>query len=399
MIFTIFLWLLVWAAMYSGIENIRALQFFTDKLTVFQGIRALLPILAIYLCIMKAFFSRSLKVPSLKTAPGLFFYYCLIGIIASLKSTDILASIYYGFIYLSANLVILNLMNNKNPVNNAGAISRVNFIFFMISIVCFLPQALGVGLGVLNDLPFGLGAVNRNGIARYALVVIIIAFIHLINARKFRSYLYIFLLAPALFILAQSQSRTALLGLAVTLVLVFYLKGMNWRLFILSPIFVYIIWLSGFKWRAQEVFVSMFSLTGRELTWERALELIKLSPIYGWGFYADRLLLDFEHIHNSYIHALVQSGIVGGIFFSGAVVSIWWFIFKHNLFRLVRKSQDSDKTLIIESIALVGFLTARSFFESTAAFYGVDLLLFLPAVCFIYLWTKQAEGSKVGIKK
>jgi hypothetical protein len=40
----------------------------------------------------------------------------------------------------------------------------------------------------------------------------------------------------------------------------------------------------------------------------------------------------------------------------------------------------------MQSVLILGFLTARSFFESTAAFYGVDLLLLVPAVAYIYQW-------------
>jgi hypothetical protein len=38
---------------------------------------------------------------------------------------------------------------------------------------------------------------------------------------------------------------------------------------------------------------------------------------------------------------------------------------------------------LTEAILIVGFLTARGFFESTAAFYGVDLLLLVPAMAVI----------------
>jgi len=40
-------------------------------------------------------------------------------------------------------------------------------------------------------------------------------------------------------------------------------------------------------------------------------------------------------------------------------------------------------------VLILGFLSARSVFESTAAFYGVDLLLFVPAVCFLYQWALE----------
>jgi hypothetical protein len=40
----------------------------------------------------------------------------------------------------------------------------------------------------------------------------------------------------------------------------------------------------------------------------------------------------------------------------------------------------------MQAVLVLGFLTARSIFESTAAFYGVDLLLLVPAVAYIYQW-------------
>jgi hypothetical protein len=40
----------------------------------------------------------------------------------------------------------------------------------------------------------------------------------------------------------------------------------------------------------------------------------------------------------------------------------------------------------MQSVLILGFLTARSIFESTAAFYGVDLLLLVPAVAYLYQW-------------
>ena len=53
------------------------------------------------------------------------------------------------------------------------------------------------------------------------------------------------------------------------------------------------------------------------------------------------------------------------------------------------------RTLLFESTMIAGFLTARSFFESTAAFYGVDLLLFIPAIACVALaaWTAPGDES------
>ena len=117
--------------------------------------------------------------------------------------------------------------------------------------------------------------------------------------------------------------------------------------------------------------------------------LFKHSPFFGSGFHADRIMLDFAHMHNSYFHSLVQSGAIGTFFFAGAIIGIWHFIFKNNLLRRVKEVRENDQAFITESILIVTFLTARSFFESTAAFYGVDLLIFVPAIAYIFLWTQK----------
>jgi len=57
-----------------------------------------------------------------------------------------------------------------------------------------------------------------------------------------------------------------------------------------------------------------------------------------------------------------------------------------NIFRRIRHYEGKDKPLVLGSVLLIGFFSARSLFESTAAFYGVDLLIFLPAIVYVYNW-------------
>jgi O-antigen ligase len=93
-------------------------------------------------------------------------------------------------------------------------------------------------------------------------------------------------------------------------------------------------------------------------------------------------------MHNSYLHALLQGGIIGALFFVGALVSVWFLILRNGLIKKIRHVQGRIPPELAESILLIGFLTSRSFFESTAAFYGVDLLVIVPAITYIYLWIR-----------
>jgi len=94
-------------------------------------------------------------------------------------------------------------------------------------------------------LPFGLGEVRPNGVGRYALVVLIIAFVNLATAPGKRRLLWLALILPALFLLMQTQSRSSLLGLAAASMLFVLIKGVNLRFLVAGPVAAYAIWSPG----------------------------------------------------------------------------------------------------------------------------------------------------------
>jgi len=398
MVFINFLWLLVWGGIFSGIYNIQTSIFLTNPLAFIQGSRALLPILAAYISIIWIFASKS-RFPFFKTPIGLLFYYCLTGIVTSLfLSPDTLTSVYWASVYLSPLLVVWIALENTDSLSILRRLICTNYALFIVVTVCLLPQAFKIVKGKLPfdqfyDLPFNFGQIRSNGVGRFALVVIIISFVRLITQMKKQRFLWLIPIFPSLLLLAQAQSRTALLGLAVSSFLYVYLKGINWRFLFVGPISAYVIWLSGFKWRLNGDIEKLMYLTGREFTWQKGIEQIKHSPFLGWGFHADRILLQSEHMHNSYLHAMIHAGLIGTIFFIGAIFGTWLLIYRTNLLKRVRSIQGVDQTILMDSILILGFLTARSFFESTAAFYGVDLLLLVPSMTYIYLWIQENPYS------
>jgi O-antigen ligase len=398
MVFINFLWLLVWGGMFSGLYNIQTPIFLTNPLAFIQGSRALLPILAAYISIIWIFASKS-RFPFFKTPIGLLFYYCLTGIVTSLfLSPDTLTALYWASVYLSPLLVVWIALENTDSLSILRKLIYTNYALFIFVTVCLLPEVYKIFNGKQHftqfyNLPFNFGQIRSNGVGRFALVVIIISFVRLITQTKKQRFLWLIPIFPSLLLLAQAQSRTALLGLAVSSFLYVYLKGMNWRFLFVGPISAYIIWLSGFKWRLNGDIEELMYLSGRAYTWQKGIEQIKHSPFLGWGFHADRILLQSEHMHNSYLHAMIHAGLIGTIFFIGAIFGIWFLMFRTNLLKRVRSIQGVDQTILMESILILGFLTARSFFESTAAFYGVDLLLLVPSMAYIYLWIQESPAS------
>jgi O-antigen ligase len=123
-----------------------------------------------------------------------------------------------------------------------------------------------------------------------------------------------------------------------------------------------------------------FTFTGRTVVWAEGWELFTRSPLLGFGFHADRLVLG-QHMHNSYMHALIQTGLIGAIPFLAAILLGWVLLLKalRNLARL----PVLDKHLVIQTGGILAFLTIRSIPESTGAFFGVDWLLLAPLLLYL----------------
>lgn len=388
------LWTLVWAGMFADPGSVRKLTFLSGLQPFFQGARSLLPLVAVYICLLWIFVKRD-RFPFVRMPLGYLFVYCLIGLAASLfLSPDKFISSYYGLAYMSPLLVVWVAFEKDFPLELLGSVIMVNeFVVYGVMLALF-PEVMRVGT-VYNryvqifQLPFGLGEMRANGVGRFALAAIILAFIRLVTARYKLRFVWLVPVLPALFILAQSRSRSSLLGLAVCSMLFVFIWGLNWRLVIVGPLSAYVIWLSAIKWRLQGHVEKLMYLTGREFTWQKGLEQAKQSPLVGWGFHADRLLLDSEHMHNAWLHAAIQAGVLGMLLFAASIIGTWVLIFKAKLFSRIKSLAEPERRLLTQSLMLVGFLTARSFFESTAAFYGVDLLLFVPAACYIFVWAVQ----------
>jgi len=391
MIPSLVLWLMVWAGMYTGIYNLTPLPSIHDPLALFQGARALLPIMAAYFCLLWALATRARFRFGL-TSLGFLCCYGALGLLASVfYSPDKVTALYWGSAYLAPLLAAWFITERPDPLPVLRTVLRLNAAVIICLMLAVLPEAYRFGFGretrfEIYMLPFGLGEVKANGVGRYALIVLIIAFANLATSSGKKRLLWLPLTIPALFLLMQTQSRSSLLGLAVVSMLFVLIKGVNLRFLVAGPVAAYAIWVSGFTWRAKGEISSLVFLTGRDNTWQKGLTQIGHSPIFGWGFHADRLLLDSEHMHNSYLHAGIQAGLIGALLFAAAVAVLWAFLWKSGVIRRIRTVEGPDQALLMQSVLILGFLTARSLFESTAAFYGVDLLLLVPAVCFIYQW-------------
>jgi O-antigen ligase len=129
--------------------------------------------------------------------------------------------------------------------------------------------------------------------------------------------------------------------------------------------------------QTKEEFISM---TGRTRAYQNGFAAFWNAPVLGRGQWADRLIIG-EHVHNSYLQALLNAGILGGIPYVASWISGWVLFFR--LQKRRRLLGPEDRTALLEAGTVMMFFTVRSIPETTTASFAVDLLVM--AAVYVYL--------------
>jgi len=389
------IWFLVWGAFsYSDPIHVFHSGFPESLFDLFNGIRAYVPFLALFISALLMMGRKPYKIFKVNKPLAFLTLYAVMGLSSSLLSPRGGFSAYWGALYLSVPLTGWLLTGYGKSLEKAEVLLQTNWIIAFLFVVYLSlgplrPYILGKPLPAYI-FP-GIFRMSQNGVGRYAGVAALVALSRLRQEMELRRRIGWFLLfAISLNLLSLSQSRLALMGFAGGVAIILFSLRFHWIAFF-TPVFVGIIYLSGFLWGSEGTLEKLFFLTGRPDTWSQGLEVISRSPLVGFGFRADRYFMGWQHMHNAFLHALIQSGILGTIFFIAAIYWIWHIVLKRNL---IKKSLDISRIRNIylsESLVILIFFTFRSFFESTAAFYGADLFFVVPAILFIQLYGEQRE--------
>jgi hypothetical protein len=394
MIASAVLWVLVWGGMYSEISKVTWAGLLRSPIALILTMRPLLPLIALFIALL--IFARSGHV-SLAVSRGPILAlggYGLTGAFFFFLSPEPFVSLYWSGLFLAVVFVAWTLVNREDPERQARLLMNINAAIIIVIVFFSLlgplwPILRGAPNPRLYRLPFGLGTQTANGVGRFAGVLALIALSRLRHQEIFKRVSWAGLLAVSILTLALTESRTAILGFVIgSLLIIVANKKFTWLILGIPGVF-YFLYKSWFVWRFKGSFETAFFLTGRENTWRKALAVALRDPLVGHGFHADRLMLEGEHVHMAYLHSLIQSGILGAVLFLGAMVGIWVIILKSRIFQRLPSIEGMENLLLTESLAVAGFLAARSFFESTAAFYGVDLLFLVPCMAYIQIWSQS----------
>jgi O-antigen ligase len=140
--------------------------------------------------------------------------------------------------------------------------------------------------------------------------------------------------------------------------------------------------------QTREQFLSM---TGRTRAYEHALTAFQDAPIFGRGQWADRMIIH-EHVHNSYLQALLNGGIIGGLPYFASWIAGWILFYK--LQKRADRLDPDSRIHVLECGAVMMFFTVRAIPETTTASFSVDLLVMVAVYVYFEILTLQIKARE-----
>lgn len=405
--YPMFMLLLLWANINSGYWQLRE---FHTPLEHMHAFRAFVPYILLPLALVMyrprpRIGGRDNPVVWLE-AYGWFAFF------ASFLSPMPQAAFYFGAAFL-ANIYIPQFML-CNWREERG--ERVLIYLTWIVMVAYTIGILSVTRGSLLSLGYsisgaykggveGMAMSRSSGIARFFGVCGLIAFARLWCGEKKIRLLWLAPIALCALVVWSMQSRGAMLGFCMGVVFVVLASRSSKWLYILLALGLTVVFMSEIEGTIIHKVITqmergqdsedLLSMSGRTKSYQIGFKVISENLFIGQGNWADRLS-GAGHVHNSFLQALMNSGIIGFIPYMMSWVVGWRLFWR--LSSLRDKMEEQDKQLFMETAVVMMFFTVRSIPETTTASFSIDSMVMVSvylylAVLYQRLLEKEEEAE------
>jgi len=387
------LWAGLWLNLNSGFWNIEQPQSLEDWQLL---VRAVLPFAVLPVALLVVL----LRLGKLKLPPAapsrLLMIYGGVAAVATVFSPEPWHSLYWSVTFLSTVAAAWTFAAQSDPLPATRRMLQITWVvtFVAAAIISYSARGVvftttGTGYGVTGDLD---GLSRSSGVARWAAVPGLVCLVRAYHtSRPALVALFLGLAGTAFFIVYRMQSRGAVFG-SVAALLFALLMGNRLRRYALPFVLAAATLLpyfespetisnnvTGYLMRGQseEQFRSM---TGRTRAYEHGLAAFWEGPVIGRGQWADRMIIG-EHVHNSYLQAMLNAGALGTVPYIASWVAGWLLFFR--LQKKARLLAPEDRLCLLEAGTVMMFFTVRSIPETTTASFAPDLLVM--AAVYVYL--------------
>lgn len=403
------LWVCLWLNLNTGFWNIQPPADAGDWLL---AIRAFLP----FVVLPGAFFFLIIRKKLILPWNGpsrLLMVYGALAALATFFSPEPMWSLYWSITYLATILAAWNFLDRRDPLGSTRQLLQITWAatFIVAAIIGYQAQNSIFGhastaYGLVDSDLHGLS--RSSGVARWAAIPGLVCLVRAYHSRRILHIPFLLGIAcVAFFIVYRMQSRGAVFG-AVAALLFSLVVGSRLRRYALPVAVISMIVIvildspAGLSNHVDEYLrrgqtkEGYRSMSGRTRAYENGMAAFEDAWLFGRGQWADRLVIN-EHVHNSYLQALLNAGIIGAIPYFASWGAGWILFFRLQK-RRARLSPE-DRICVLEAGAVMMFFTVRAIPETTTASYAVDFLVMVAV--YVYLETlarSTARKSRVRLR-
>ena len=398
------MWICLWCNLNSGWWDFVTPSNLTDWLNL---LRATLPFGVLPVAVFVLLRRRKLRLP--KQSPSRYLLaYGVFAALATVFSPKMSWSSYWSCVFLATILTAWTFADQVDALESARLLLVFTWMatFIVATIIGYRTRGAvfsetGSAYNILSDLN---GLSRSSGVARWAAVPGLVCLVRTYYTRR-RGLIAFYLAGAAVsfFIVYRMQSRGAIFGVftALAFALLVSTKMRRYALpFALIAIVIIVVIespsavsarLDSYIHRGQdrEEFLTM---TGRTHTYAVGFAAFEDAPILGRGQWADRLVI-FEHVHNSFLQALLNAGIMGGIPYLATWVTSWMLFYKLN--KTSARLIPEDRIHLMECGTVMMFFSVRAIPETTTASFSVDMLVMVAIYVFLEILTLKSAAKKL----
>jgi O-antigen ligase len=339
--------------------------------------------------------------------------YGLVVALASLVSLEPFDAFWWSCAYLAVLGAAWVFVQARDPLRQAVYLNWLSWFItsaFLLSMLILARESLFSSYQASGSLygaygqqseVVGMAMSRSSGLARFAAVPGLVALVFLFRGGFWTKIIFGLVGIGSAWFIYNMQSRGAIFGLAASVLFLMLAGGRTLRFVGISVVALIMFSVATgvvpegtverirehlSRGQSAEEFASM---TGRTRTWEVAWAFAQDSLFYGHGMQADRFLFR-EHVHNTYMYALLAGGLVGLALFLAGLVWAWTLMVRLSLSRLV--DHVGERTHFLQASAILVFFSVRSVTEVSGAMFAVDLVVMVPAILYLTILNQHLRA-------
>jgi O-antigen ligase len=341
---------------------------------------------------------------------GIYLGYCVLGLISTLWSVFPAWTLYKSTEYLVDVLLLaaaVSAVRRKEEFRTFFDLSYWLFLGLLLTVwagAVFWPKlAFQPSRGLIHFQLFGvIPVVHTNSVGEYGAILAAISILRIYFGRgRNQRALYLFGFAISAAAMVLSQTRSAMAGFLVALILVFYAitpkfavaataaAALGLSLMAATAALI----LKFFERGQSEALLA--SASGRLDWWQAAWKIFEQHPWVGSGSQAAARFLVLARIdsspsnlHNSFLEALIGTGIVGLFLLLLVFLGTWGRLLRE-LFAL--RHRGLLDPLLLEAIAILSVLSVRAIFSGVLVLHAP--LFFLLVVGYAELLRRSRQAA------